>query len=96
MAELESNLPLEPRVSLASKALLNKKKVLNSAPPWSDQTVVICRDGIPANTLVTHYRGEVYPPWRWGEKLDAIDEIQKKFNFKIWVGARWLFCNFCW
>jgi hypothetical protein len=50
--------------------------------PKGHGSVVICSDGIPANTLVTHYRGEVYPPWRWGEKLDAIEEIQKKLGLK--------------
>ena len=37
--------------------------------PKGHGSVVINKEGLKGNTLVTHYRGEVYPPWRWGEKL---------------------------
>jgi len=60
--------------------------------PKGHGSVVICSEGIPANTLVTHYRGEVYPPWRWGEKLDAIEETQRMFKLKKNLPD---FYNFC-
>mmetsp|Transcript_10662 Transcript_10662/g.16290 ORF Transcript_10662/g.16290 Transcript_10662/m.16290 type:complete len:2385 (+) Transcript_10662:186-7340(+) len=37
---------------------------------------------LKANTLVTFYRGEVYPSWRWGEKMDAIDITQKHIGLR--------------
>ena len=35
---------------------------------------VICKaqEGIEPETFVTEYYGELYPPWRWFEKQDAI------------------------
>ena len=37
---------------------------------------------IIANTLVTYYRGEVYPSWRWGEKMDAIEMTQERLGLR--------------
>jgi hypothetical protein len=34
------------------------------------------------NTLVTFYRGELYPSWRWGEKMDAIEITQRRKHLK--------------
>jgi len=50
--------------------------------PKGHGAVVLATEGIKANTMVTQYRGEVYPPWRWGEKMDAIEEIQEKFGLR--------------
>lgn len=50
--------------------------------PKGHGAVVLKKDGIKADTLVTYYRGEVYPPWRWGEKQDAIEEIQEQFGLR--------------
>ena len=50
--------------------------------PKGHGCVVLCRDGVTANSLVTHYRGEVYPAWRWGEKLDAIEQAQQRFGLR--------------
>lgn len=36
----------------------------------------------PANRLVTFYRGELYPSWRWGEKMDAIELTQRRKGLK--------------
>ncbi len=45
---------------------------------------VQCRkpEGLPAGTFVTKYLGELFPPWRWFEKQDAIKSVQKKLRFK--------------
>jgi hypothetical protein len=37
---------------------------------------------VSANSLVTFYRGELYPSWRWGEKMDAIDITQQRKDLK--------------
>jgi hypothetical protein len=37
---------------------------------------------LKANTLVTFYRGEVYPGWRWGEKMDAIERTQQHIGLR--------------
>lgn len=50
--------------------------------PKGHGSVVIGEGGLKANSLVTYYRGEVYPAWRWCEKLDAIEHVQKKLNLR--------------
>eukprot|EP00571_Detonula_confervacea_P014493 CAMPEP_0172307760 /NCGR_PEP_ID=MMETSP1058-20130122/8537_1 /TAXON_ID=83371 /ORGANISM="Detonula confervacea, Strain CCMP 353" /LENGTH=3131 /DNA_ID=CAMNT_0013020015 /DNA_START=168 /DNA_END=9563 /DNA_ORIENTATION=+ len=50
--------------------------------PKGHGSVVIGEDGLKANSLVTYYRGEVYPAWRWCEKLDAIENVQKQLNLR--------------
>jgi hypothetical protein len=43
---------------------------------------VVLSPVLAPNTLVTFYRGEVYPSWRWGEKMDAIDITQARKKLK--------------
>jgi hypothetical protein len=43
---------------------------------------IVLSPKIEANRLVTFYRGEIYPSWRWGEKMDAISLIQERKNLK--------------
>ena len=50
--------------------------------PKGHGAVVLHRMGLPPNKIVTHYRGEVYPAWRWGEKMDAIEETQVKLGLR--------------
>ena len=50
--------------------------------PKGHGSVVISEDGLKANSLVTYYRGEVYPAWRWCEKLDAIEHVQKQLDLR--------------
>lgn len=49
--------------------------------PKGHGSVVLCNQ-LPPNTLVTYYRGELYPSWRWGEKMDAISITQKRTKLK--------------
>ncbi len=50
--------------------------------PKGHGSVVIGEHGLKANSLVTYYRGEVYPAWRWCEKLDAIEYVQKELGLR--------------
>ena len=50
--------------------------------PKGHGAVCLSRDGIPPHTLVTFYRGEVYPSWRWSEKTEAITITQRKVGMK--------------
>ena len=43
---------------------------------------VLLSPKVGANRLVTFYRGELYPSWRWGEKMDAITLTQERKNLK--------------
>ncbi|GAX25234.1 hypothetical protein FisN_5Lh316 [Fistulifera solaris] len=43
---------------------------------------VLLSQQVDANRLVTFYRGELYPSWRWGEKMDAISMTQDRKNLK--------------
>lgn len=49
--------------------------------PKGHGSIVLC-DKLEANRLVTFYRGEVYPSWRWGEKTDAISAVQERKGLK--------------
>ena len=37
--------------------------------PKGHGAVCIAQEGIPAQKLITFYRGELYPAWRWSEKV---------------------------
>jgi [histone H3]-lysine4 N-trimethyltransferase ATXR3 len=43
---------------------------------------VVLSPSLKANALVTFYHGELYPSWRWGEKMDAIEITQKRKDLK--------------
>lgn len=43
---------------------------------------VLLTQKVEANQLVTFYHGELYPSWRWGEKMDAIDITQSRKSLK--------------
>lgn len=47
-------------------------------------TGVICSNpaGIPPHVVIAHYLGELYPPYRWCEKLDVVQQTQEKFGLK--------------
>eukprot|EP01041_Mallomonas_annulata_P010270 gene10270-21427_t len=47
-------------------------------------TGVICNipEGIRPHVVVTDYLGELYPPYRWCEKLDVIEQAQRAFKLK--------------
>ena len=49
--------------------------------PKGHGSIVLC-GRLEPNRLVTFYRGEVYPSWRWGEKTDAIAKIQEQKGLK--------------
>ena len=49
--------------------------------PKGHGSIVLCPK-LEANRLVTFYRGEVYPSWRWGEKMDAIEITQQRKGLK--------------
>lgn len=45
---------------------------------------MICIDpsGIDAHTVIAEYLGELFPPYRWCEKLDAIQQAQRSYELK--------------
>ena len=49
--------------------------------PKGHGSIVLCPK-LEANRLVTFYKGEVYPSWRWGEKMDAIEITQERKGLK--------------
>jgi hypothetical protein len=46
---------------------------------------VVLSLSLKANALVAFYHGELYPSWRWGEKMDAIAITQTRKNLKSYV-----------
>lgn len=47
-------------------------------------TGIVCTDpnGIPAHVVISEYLGEMYPPYRWCEKLDVVQQAQKIYELK--------------
>ena len=47
-------------------------------------TGVVCTDpgGLKPHVVVSLYLGELYPPYRWCEKLDVVEQAQEKFGLK--------------
>lgn len=39
-------------------------------------------NGIPANEFIIEYFGEIYSPWRWFEKQDAVKQYLNRKNMK--------------
>ena len=42
--------------------------------------VVVVDEGIPAHEFVSEYIGELYPPWRWFERQDAVASAQRALD----------------
>ncbi len=47
-------------------------------------TGVVCTnpDGIPPHVFITEYLGELYPSYRWCERLDVVEQAQRAFELK--------------
>jgi [histone H3]-lysine4 N-trimethyltransferase ATXR3 len=47
-------------------------------------TGVVCINpaGIPPHTFVSEYLGELYPAYRWCERLDVVEQAQQAFELK--------------
>ena len=47
-------------------------------------TGVICTapEGIAPHVVITDYLGEMYPPYRWCEKLEIIERAQREYDLK--------------
>jgi hypothetical protein len=43
---------------------------------------IVLKPSLKANTLVMFYRGEVYPSWRWREKMDAIELTRTRLGLR--------------
>ena len=45
--------------------------------PKGTGVIVTSPKGLPANELIDEYLGEIYPPWRWQERQDAVAAAQR-------------------
>ena len=50
--------------------------------PKGTGVVCVSPEGIPAHKLVCEYLGEMYPPYRWCERQDIVQQAQQKFSLK--------------
>lgn len=50
--------------------------------PKGTGVVCINPDGIPPQVLIAEYLGELYPAYRWCERLDVIEQAQKQLEMK--------------
>ena len=72
---------LRAAAHLLRKAYLSLGSDFFRIHPKGHGSIVLCPKLEP-NRLVTFYRGELYPSWRWGEKMDAIASIQERKGLK--------------
>ena len=54
-------------------------------------TGVVCINpaGIQPHVFVTPYLGEMYPPYRWCERLDVVEQAQQTFELKPTLPDFW-------
>jgi len=47
-------------------------------------TGIICTapEGIQPHVLISEYLGDIYPPYRWCERLDVVEQAQQKYSLK--------------
>lgn len=50
--------------------------------PKGTGVVCINPEGIPPQVLIAEYLGELYPAYRWCERLDVIEQAQKQLEMK--------------
>jgi hypothetical protein len=50
--------------------------------PKGTGVICIAPGGIPPHTVVSDYLGEIYPPYRWCERLDVVEQAQQTFGLK--------------
>ena len=45
-------------------------------------TGIICTapDGIAPHQFISEYLGDIYPPYRWCERLDVVEQAQEKYT----------------
>jgi hypothetical protein len=85
----QEQIELMKKVTVALNILVKQlqvKQLRDLVRSFSKGLGVICtkEGGIPANSLIVQYFGEVYPPWLWYFKQDAI----KKFLFNLKYNKR--------
>lgn len=50
--------------------------------PKGTGVVCINPDGIQPHQFVTEYLGELYPAYRWCERMDVVEQAQQTFELK--------------
>jgi hypothetical protein len=68
---------LKPAANIVRRARESLGPNFFRVHPKGHGSVLLCPKA-RANSLVTFYRGEIYPAWRWGEKMDAIEITQQR------------------
>ncbi|CAM9346222.1 unnamed protein product, partial [Phaeothamnion confervicola] len=70
----------------AAAALLRAMQILDRdhfhCHPKGTGVVCVAPEGLPANTFVSEYLGELYPAWRWSQKLEAVEDAQRRYGLK--------------
>ena len=50
--------------------------------PKGTGVICVAPEGIPPHVFISEYLGEMYPPYRWCERLDVIGQAQETFGLK--------------
>lgn len=50
--------------------------------PKGTGVVCINKNGIQPHVVIAEYLGEMYPSYRWCEKLDVVSQAQREYNLK--------------
>lgn len=96
MQKIDTSAPpwLKPAANLLRRARESLGPNFFRVHPKGNGSVLL-RKNVEANTLVTFYHGELYPSWRWGEKMDAIEITQQRKDLKPYVSFFSVFEMLC-
>lgn len=50
--------------------------------PKGTGVICVAPEGLPPHVFISEYLGEMYPPYRWCERLDVIGQAQETFGLK--------------
>lgn len=83
---IAADVSVDRRSTIFAQAVLDALEEFGNDPfrihPKGTGVICIRPEGIPAHVLVAQYLGEIYPPHRWCERLDVIEQAQKQFELK--------------
>ncbi len=85
LKDMQSNSTASETDRLAAAEVLKALKVnRNMFHCHPKGTGVVCKrlGGIPADVFVNKYLGELYPTWRWSQKLGAVEATQTLYGIK--------------
>lgn len=86
-SETRKQTPAQRNISIVMAETVHKAVLLHGPDlfkihPKGTGVVCCCSEGIQPHVVVSDYLGEIYPPYRWCERLDVVTQAQKTYSLK--------------